>query len=90
MNSTAAIWENSSLRSSHFAGPVWQVSANGQCTFLEIVGTGSVCPEIAVVLLKLHTNHLAGGGGGSYEIVNSDFTALEWGLKFRISQQASR
>lgn len=72
MNFTAAICENSSLRSSHSVDPVWQVSANGQCTFLEMVGIGSVCPEIAVVLLKLHTNHL-----GSYEIVNSDFTALE-------------
>lgn len=71
--------ENISLTNSPYSvGPVWQVSATGRCTLLEIVVTDSVCPEI-VSLLKLHTDHLV-----VCEIANSRSKALEWGLKFCI------
>lgn len=45
---------------------------------LEIVVTGSVCPEI-VSVLKLHTDHLV-----VCEIANSGSKTLERGLKFCI------
>ena len=62
-----------------------QVSANDKCMLLEIVGTGSACPE-----MLRHFSDCTPVTWGSCEITNSDYIALEWGLKFCISKQTSR